>query len=41
MAVTVTATTENNLTFVNIECILSKQYYLGKRSTFKSRSQTL
>ena len=31
----------NNLRIVNIECILSKQYYLEKWSTFKCRSQTL
>ena len=31
----------NSLRFVNIECILSKQYYLEKRSAFKCRFQIL
>ena len=31
----------NNLSFMSIECILSKQYYLEKWSAFKCRFQTL
>ena len=31
----------NNLSFMSIECILSKQYYFEKQSAFKCRFQTL